>query len=598
MPPALTSSPVRPRRTRRKPPVIDHDKRWRPRSRKGPTCGYAFRGDVCAKRGAHYCRGRADRVVRFFAELLVHTKGPSARHAFVLKPWQEHKIIRPLFGEVIWSEQWGCYVRRYRVANIVVARKNGKSELVAGIILYLLCGDDEESAEVYGAAKDTKQAGKVFEPALRMVQLSPLLSGRLQHNKNSRRLTDEKTASYFEVITADALGELGHNPHGFYLDEVLSQPDDSLWVAMRTAAGARTQPLLVLMTTETSDSASFGAAMIDEADRVMEDPARAPHVFAFVRKLPRDDDQLDRLHRLFPGDPDLPVSTDIWDERNWKWPNPALDDFLSRDALREEAIEAHNDQTKENSFRQFRGNMRTQQASRYVSLDLWDANARELALSPAWMLPKLEGRRCWAGLDLSSKLDLTAWCLLFDDGWIWWRFWCPEDVAPLLDEHTSGQFSQWADAGWVTLTEGDVIDYDEIYDAIVEDAARFKITDVTYDKWCGEPVRQAIQKRVRRLNMVESSTTYERMTAPMKEFTAQLKSGGYAHGGNPVARWMADNIEAKTPRDDPDRIRPVKPDRGRTGVRIDGLVALFFAEDGRMRGEPKKSVYEERGLAL
>jgi phage terminase large subunit-like protein len=83
-------------------------------------------------------------------------------------------------------EEWGAYARRYRIAYIIVARKNGKSELAAGIMLYMLVGDDEQSAEIYCAAKDTKQAGKVFEPALRMVQLSPVLSKRLKHIKNAR----------------------------------------------------------------------------------------------------------------------------------------------------------------------------------------------------------------------------------------------------------------------------------------------------------------------------------------------------------------------------------------------------------------------------
>jgi phage terminase large subunit-like protein len=166
--------------------LVGHEQRWRPEGR-GPECRYAFRGQPCPESGAHYCAPRADRVVAFFAELLRHTKGPYARTAFLLASWEEHEIVRPLFGEVVWSVEWGCYVRRYRVAYIIMARKNGKSELAAGILLYLLVGDDEQAAEVYSAAKDTKQAGKVFEPALRMVQLSPALSARLRYYKHARR---------------------------------------------------------------------------------------------------------------------------------------------------------------------------------------------------------------------------------------------------------------------------------------------------------------------------------------------------------------------------------------------------------------------------
>src|SRR5690606_8888734 len=123
----------------------------------------------------------------------------------------------------------------------------------------------------------------------------------------------------YEVITADPEGELGHNPHGFVLDEVLSQPDGRLWDALTTAQGARAQPLYLAITTETSEAVSFGASLIDEAEKVQEDPARAPHVFSFVRKAPCTVEEVNRLRRLFPGHPDLPVSTDWKDERNWKW---------------------------------------------------------------------------------------------------------------------------------------------------------------------------------------------------------------------------------------------------------------------------------------
>lgn len=533
-------------------------------------------------------------MVGFYADLLVHTKGAYAKHKFRLAGWQEFDIIRPVFGEVIWSSEWQRYVRRYGIATIVLGRKNGKSGMLSGAALYLLVGDDEESAEVYGAAKDTKQAGKVFEPALRMVQLSGTLSKRLTHNKNARRIIDEQTASYYETITVDAKGELGHNPHGFILDEVLSQPDDGLWNTMRTAAGARTQSLMLCITTETNEPVSFGASMIDEADRIQEDPARAPHIFAYVRKLPANEVELDRLRRIFPGHPDLPVSCDPFDERNWKWPNPGLDDFLSRKKLQEEALEAKNDRTKENPFRQYRANQRVQQATRYVPLVLWDRNVGETIPSPAWLAKKLEGRSCWAGLDLSAKSDLTAWCLLFEDGWCWWRLWCPESMAPILDGHTAGRFSLWARDGWVTLTDGDTIDYDRVYADIEADNGRFKIRAGAYDRWSTEPVRQEILKRTG-VELLESQTTYERMTAPMQEFMRLLKETELKTGGHPVLRWMADGLEAKSPADDPDRIRPVKPDRLRVGKRIDGMVTLFLAIDARMRA-PGPSIYETQGI--
>lgn len=550
-----------PRRSASSP--VDHDARWRPRSSAGPVCGCAFDGKVCSKRGAHYCEPRADRVVQFFAELLVHTKGRWARTAFVLEDWQEHEIIRPIFGEVVWSTEVGAYVRRYRVAGIVLGRKNGKSEIVAGIALYLLVGDDEESAEVYGAAADTKQARKVWEPADRMRQLSPVLSKRLGVNKNERRIFDERTGSYYEIITADALGELGHNPHGFILDEVLSQPNGSLWDAMRTAAGTRAQPLFLLITTETNRPHSFGAEMIDELEKVQESPSRAPHIFAYVRKTPRE--------------------ANPWDEKTWPLANPALGSFLSVEAFRQEALEAKNDPTKENSFRQYRLNQRVQQETRWMQLHLYDLCG---GLTPDEV--SLAGRQAWGGLDLSATSDLTAlaWFLpATDEGrhLMLWRFWVPEDRVGYLDNHTGGLFGLWVREGFVVATEGDVVDYDLMHEQIARDARLLRVRNLGLDQWNSAATSNWLEKK--RIERTLVAQTYAGMTMGMKELMRLTRSQGWNHGGHPVARWCFDAVEVR--RDLNDNIRPIKPDRDKSGVRIDAVPAAVMAIDGWLRSIPR-----------
>lgn len=526
-----------------------------------PVCGYTLDGQTCEGSGDHLCEPRAGRVRAFFRELLVHTKGRWARHPFDLAEWQWEDIVLPVFGTVTWDEEEQRYLRRYRIAWIEVARKNGKSELMAGIALYLLCADDEEGAEIYGCAKDRDQAALVFEVAVRMVQLSPVLSKRLNVVKQSKRIVDEQTASYYQVVAADAAGNLGSNPHGVMFDEVLTQPNGDLWEAMKTGMGTRSQPLMVAATTAGNDPSSFAKSEHDEMERIREDPSRAPHIFPYLRNVPKD--------------------ADPWDEDAWRLGNPALGSFKRIDSMRQEALEAKANRRKENSFRQYQLNQWVQQATRFLSLDEWDANVSEVAANPGWLIPKLEGKRCHAGLDLSAKMDLSAWTLLFEDGTILWRFWVPESVVPFLDKHTDDQFGQWVRDGWVTATEGDVIDYARIYDDVVADCDRFHVVSCHYDKWSGEPVRQAIEERVA-LEMFESSTTYERMTQPMKELLRAVKARELNHAGNPVARWQADCLEAKSPTDDPERMRPVKPDRQKAGKRIDGMVSLLLALDGRL----------------
>jgi Phage terminase-like protein, large subunit len=151
--------------------------------------------------------------------------------------------------------------------------------LLAGIALFLLCADDEESAEIYGAAGTRLQARKVFDVAARMVQLSPVLSRRLEIKPTAKRIVDNATASYYEAVSADADSNLGHNPHGVVFDEVLVQPNADLWNALRTGTGSRVQPLMVAATTAGNDPSSFASAQSKEMRKVAEDPDRARHVW-------------------------------------------------------------------------------------------------------------------------------------------------------------------------------------------------------------------------------------------------------------------------------------------------------------------------------
>jgi phage terminase large subunit-like protein len=536
-----------------------------------PVCAYTHDGVSCRKRGDHLCKQRGDHVVAFFAEILVHTKGRWARHPFILARWQEHEIIRPLFGTVGFDETTGAYVRRYRIAYLSCARKNGKTEALAGIALYLLVADGEESAEVYGCAVDRDQARKVFDVALRMVQLSPVLSRRITPKEHAKRLVDERSASYYEILAADAAGNLGHNPSGVVFDELLTQKDDRLYSAMRTAMGAREQPLMVMATTAGDDPDAWPQQQRKEFERIAEDPSRAPHVFVWIRATPAD--------------------ADPFDEANWPLANPALGDFLSLQALRDEAMEARADATKENAFRQYRLNQVVAQASRWMPLHVYDACAGEPWPKPDWRRDALANREAFGGLDLAARLDLCAWCIVLPDDVtdVAWRFWLPENALPELDMATGGQASLWVRDGWLTITDGDVLDYDRVYADMELDAHQFAFREVAYDPWSGEPVVQELAKRFgRRVDFLSVPQTYTGLSPGMNELMALSVAKRWAHHGNPVARFCFDSVEVRRARDEPDLIRPVKPARNSTGKRIDGVVTAAMAVAAWKRARPQK----------
>jgi len=503
-----------------------------------------------------------------FSELLRHTKGRWARRPFKLTAWQLGDIVGPLFGDVEYDPAGKAWVRTHRVAWIELARKNGKSELLAGIALVLTVADDEESAEVYGAAVDRDQASIVWAVAERMVQLSPTLSRRLRIYRQAKRIVDQRTASYYQVLAGDALGNLGLNPHGVLFDEVHAQRDRQLWDALRTSMGTRLQPLMVAATTAGNDPAGFAAQEHAYSEQVAADPALDRRRLVYLRNMPAD--------------------ADPWDEANWYHPNPALGDFLSLGALRDEAHEARLAPARENAFRQYRCNQWVRSVVRWLSLDAWDATAG-LVDEDA-----LAGRRCYGGLDLANTQDLTALCWAFPgpDGAVQllWRHWCPEDRLADLDARTGGNASAWARQGYLTLTPGNVLDHAAVLTQVDADAHRFDVVDLAYDRWGMAQLR--IDLADAGLAVVDMGQGFASMSPPTKAFERLVLAGQLHHGGNPLVRWQAGHVVTAT-----DAAGNLKPDKARSHEKIDGIVAGVMALDRLTRAQaPRRSAYEASGL--
>src|SRR5690606_27901523 len=247
-------------------------------------------------------------------------------------------------------------------------------------------------------------------------------------------------------------------------------------------SGARRQPLMVAATTAGSDPQSFAAGMHAEMQKIADEPERSPHTFVYLRNTE--------------------VDADPWDEANWKFANPALGDFLSLEKFRQAASDARNDPQKENAFRQFRLNQWVRQTTRWMPMHLYKACAGELWLKPDWAREQLVGREAWGGLDLSAKFDLTAWCVLLppeEPGGpvdVLWRFWLPEDALPKLDAENDGKFGRWARQGWITVTEGNIQDYDRIVSDIAEDRAHFAFRGIDADEWSMWPLINRVAEAV------------------------------------------------------------------------------------------------------
>jgi phage terminase large subunit-like protein len=541
-----------------------------------------------------YVHERADRVVDFFRKYLVHTKGEWAGKPFVLEPWQENDIIRPLFGTVdapagfpYTDAEWLALAddsperaewlpilldqpRTFRRAFIEIPRKNGKSELAAGVACYLLFADGEVGGEVYGAAKDKDQAEIVFNVARDMVNASPALTRKALVVDSRKRIVHRTTRSVYRAIPADAAGSHGFNASGVVLDEVHTQPNRELYDVLTTSMGARKQPLVFAITTAGHDRNSLCYTLHDYALKVISGVIVDPTFFAYVMAAPE--------------------TADWRDEAVWAACNPALGVFRGIEDMRVLAREAENMPAAENAFRNLYLNQWTSQAVRWLPLHKWDQGATPIDLEA------LRGRACYGGLDLASTTDIAALLLLFpplapgDTYTALARFWIPAENMRERVRRDRVPYDVWAkDARYVTATEGNVISYDAILAGIDELAQVYDIKEIGFDRWGATMLVQKLQDAG--MTVVPIGQGFASMSPPTKELLNIVLDQRLQHGGHPVLRWMADNVVVEL-----DPAGNIKPSKSKSSEKIDGIVALIMALDRATRSESTVSVYEERGI--
>lgn len=507
---------------------------------------------------------KAQRAVEFI-RCLKHTKGRWRGQAFDLLPWQE-TIIRDVFGTV---KEDGF--RQYNTAYVEIPKKNGKSELAAGVALYMTCGDNEWGAEVYGCASDRQQASIVFDVAVDMVEQCPALKRRIKPVMSVKRLVYKPTNSFYQVLSAEAYTKHGLNVHAVIFDELHSQPNRELFDVMTKGSGdARTQPLFFLITTAGTDRHSVCFEQHQKAEDILcgrkVDPTFYPVIYGAA-----DD-------------------ADWTSEEVWYRANPSLGHTIDIGKVRNACLSARDNPTEENIFRQLRLNQWVKQSTRWMQMEKWDACAFPVDEE------ELLGRECYGGLDLSSSIDITAFVLVFpprDDSerYVFLPFfWIPEEnmVRRVRRDHVP--YDVWERQGFLETTEGDVIHYGFIERFIEELGKRFHIKEIAFDRWGAVQMVQNLEGLG--FTVVPFGQGFKDMSPPTKRLMELVLERNVAHGGHPVLRWMMDNIFVRT-----DPAGNIKPDKEKSTEKIDGAVAAVMALDRAVRnGGSTGSVYDERGI--
>lgn len=497
-----------------------------------------------------------------FVEKLPHVEGVWDSPTITLSDWQIF-CLAMIFG---WRRR-ADGLRRFTTVYLEVARKNGKSTLLAAIALYCLCCEGEVGPQILIGATTGDQAGKVFEPAKRMVQRTPDLCEAFGLQAWARSITCADNGGYIRPINAKSSTQDGHNPHVAILDELHAHKDRGLYDVLKSAFGARRNPLLIAITTAGYNVMGVCFEQRSFVAKVLEGLVEADHYWGVIFTLDEDDDE--------------------FDERCWIKANPNLDVSVQREELRGYAAEARANPGTHGEFKTKRMNVWTTAREGHVNITLWQRCGGEVDLRA------LEGRACWGGLDLASTTDLTSFRLVWRDGdrvLTWGRRYLPEEAAEPRTKRGNVPYLQWVHSGHLILTPGNVTDYEFVRRDIQWAMERFRIRSIAYDPWnAREFAPRLLEEGVPMVEFRQGIPSYH---GAVQELDRLYLSGKLVHGGDPVLAWCASNMVVRRDAND-----NMAPDKKHSLEKIDDMVALLMAI-GRMIEDQDDgpSVYETRGI--
>ncbi len=525
--------------------------------------------------GAEFNKAKADRAVDFIETCCRHVKGEMAGQPLLLEWWFK-QIVRAAYG---WIRPNGT--RLYREIYIEVPRKNAKSTYGGAIACEMLFAEDEPGSEIYSCAADTDQANIVHSIAKGMVEQDVDLSAVAECFRRSIVYKDRA----YHVLSADAPTKHGKNSAGVLFDELHAQPNRELYDVMKTSMGSRRQPFFWMFTTAGFDRHSICWEVHEYAQKVIDgtvnDPAFLPIIFC-------------------AGE------TDDWTSpKIWKKANPNLGVSIKEDYLAAECEKAKCTPAYENTFKRLHLNIWTQQDVRWLQMTEWDACA-----APAVNYDELRGRRCFGGLDLASTTDIAALALIFppakenDPFIVLPFFWIPEESMHARVLRDRVPYDVWQREGFIEATPGNSIDYRYIMLRLGRCRVDFDFKALAFDRWgstqitttlCDEYGFTSDEKEAanfRKPMLWQFGQGFSSMTGPTKELLNYILARKITHGGNPVLRWMAQNVVVKQ-----DPAGNIKPDKGKSIEKIDGIVATIMALELAIRhGNEKGSIYGEREM--
>jgi len=512
---------------------------------------------------------RVEKIFQFMGSLIVPS-GKGQGKPLKLRDF-EKKFINDIYGK----EKNGRRVIKRAILSM--ARKNGKSLMSAALGLCHLVGPERcENGEIYSAATERDQAAIIFKYAMQMALATPHVCDAVKIIASTKTMIGLDTMSVYRAVSAKAGSKYGFNPTVVIYDELAQAPNRELYDAFDTSMGAREEPLMIIISTQSNDPQHILSQLIDDA-LTGNDPSIICHLYA-VPESERDERSLS-------------------DETLWKLANPALGDFRSLDEIRSAATRARRMPSFEPAFRNLYLNQRIDSKSPLISRAEWEKLSKKARIE--------EGERVYMGLDLSAKSDLTALVMLTyrtePPDAVQAFFWKPEETLQDHENRDHVPYTKWKYEGVIETTPGRSINYDWVAERLGALATKYDIAGIAFDRWRVDDLLASLQRigveawvegkdeHRNGIRLVPWGQGFKDMAPAIDTLENAVLNGTLHHDGNPCLTWNFANAIAIA---DPAGNR--KLDKSKTRFRIDGAIALVMAsglKNRDMASEKPKSMY-------
>lgn len=478
---------------------------------------------------------RADAVIEFIETLCRVPEGALVGQPIKLEPFQV-EFIRAIYDNPAGT----------RRAFLSLARKNGKTALIACLLLAHLVGPEaKQNSQIVSGAMSREQASIVFALTAKMIRLNPDLEAFVRIVDSRKELFGLPMGSHFKALAAEGKTAHGLSPVLAILDEIgqICGPKNDFVDAITTAQGAHEAPLLIAISTQASDNADLFSIWLDDAEK-SGDSRIVSHVYA------------------------APEGAELDDPEAWRAANPALGTFRNLDDVKQQAAEAKRMPSVEATFRNLCLNQRVAVTSPFMSRSVWESCGQPSEY--------LDGLEVYAGLDLSARTDLTAFVLIGrSPAGVWHvqpHFWTPEQGLHDRVRRDRQPYDVWRQQGYLRTTPGATVDYDVVARDIAEIVEGLDLRSIAFDRWRIHEMKQALERLGIVLPLVEHGQGFKDMSPALDTLEAEALNARIRHGMHPVLTMCAAGAQVTR---DPAGNR--KLDKTKATSRIDGMVALAMA---------------------